>query len=157
MLFTGEYEHSIDAKQRMAVPKEIRAGLDSAKDGSAFYIVPGPNGAPWLWPERTFETLSAATGSALLPSEDKLEFEQYFYSQARRLDIDSVGRIRIPERTIDDYGLGSKVVIIGVKDHLELHDAATWSAERERRQARQAEIMLRARRDMEAAQRKDDA
>ena len=32
MLFTGEYEHTIDAKQRLAIPADVRAILDPDRD-----------------------------------------------------------------------------------------------------------------------------
>ena len=57
MLFTGEYEHTIDAKQRLAIPSEIRARLDPKVHGQAFYLAPGANGHLWLWPERMRRTV----------------------------------------------------------------------------------------------------
>ena len=59
VLFTGEYEHQIDAKQRMAIPAEVRSRMSSETDGDALYLVPGANGALWLWPEKTFERMAS--------------------------------------------------------------------------------------------------
>ena len=41
MFFLGEYEHSIDAKQRLAIPAEVRDVLDPEVHGSAFVAAPG--------------------------------------------------------------------------------------------------------------------
>jgi MraZ protein len=153
MLFTGEYEHTIDAKQRMAIPSEIRAQLAAAAgegEGSgALYLAPGPNGHPWLWPEQTFVAMAGALEKSLLPPEELMEFEEFLFSQSRRLEIDNAGRVRLPERAIADAGLGQSVVILGVKDHLELRDPAKWSRQRTENMARQAEIMLKARRALD--------
>ena len=62
MAFLGEYEHSIDAKQRLAIPAEVRDLLHPESHGSAFVAAPGGNGSLWLWPEKTFETLSQELG-----------------------------------------------------------------------------------------------
>lgn len=156
MLFTGEYEHSIDAKQRMAIPSEIRAQLALVAGESqsvGLYLVPGANGHLWLWPEATFVEMAGAMEKSLLPAEELMEFEEWLFSQSRRLEIDKAGRVRLPERAIAEAGLGSSVVILGVKDHLELRDPAKWKQQRQEKLASQAQIMLRARRAMDQQRR----
>ncbi|MEY5032685.1 MAG: MraZ protein putative antitoxin-like, partial [Planctomycetota bacterium] len=54
-MFLGEYEHSLDAKQRLAIPAEIRDSWKAERHGDAFIAAPGQNGQLWLWPERKFE------------------------------------------------------------------------------------------------------
>jgi len=149
VLFTGEYEHSIDAKQRMAIPADFRSGMEPETLGSAFYLSPGPNGALWLWPERTFEKLAGAMSSSLLPAEELMEFEELLYSQSRRLELDKAGRVRLPERMLAEARLGQQVVILGVKDHLELRDPEQWNLQRQQKLSKQSEIMLRARRALQ--------
>lgn len=155
MIFTGEYEYTIDAKQRLAIPAEIRSRLDPEQDGHAFYLAPGPNGVPWLWPERIFEQMAGSMETSFLKPDESLEFEQLLFSQATRLDIDKTGRIRLPERVMARLDLGPTVTILGVKDHLELHDPERWNADREEKLAKQAEIVLRARRAYEERQARD--
>jgi MraZ protein len=153
VLFTGEYKHNIDAKQRLAIPSDLRSRLDSQVHGDAFYIAPGQMGALWLWPERTFEAMALATEQSLVPDEEMLEYEQLLYSQAARVELDKAGRVRIPERMIRIADLGSKVVVLGVKDHLEVRDPDRWELLREEKLAQQSEIMLRARRALQKQRR----
>ena len=145
MLFTGEYEHTVDAKQRLAIPAEIRSRLDPETEGRAFYLVPGPNAVLWLWPERTFEQMAGALERSLVPPEEMMEFEELLFSQASRLEMDKAGRIRLPERMLEMAGLGTQVMILGVRDHLELRDPTEWETKRQPDLTKQAEIMLRAR------------
>jgi MraZ protein len=145
VLFTGEYEHSIDSKQRLAIPSDIRARMEREKLSPAFYLVNGPNGVLWLWPEATFESMAAALDQTLLPGEDVLEFDELTFPFARRVEMDSAGRIRLPDEMITAGGLGSNVIILGVRDHLELRDPSTWSRQRDEKRSRQREILLRAR------------
>ena len=149
VLFTGEYEHTIDAKSRLAIPAEIRSGLEAEKHGTAFYVAPGSTDTLWLWPERLFEQMASATEASLLPDEDLLEFEELLYSQASRVEMDKSGRIRVPERLLKQASLGSSVVLLGVKDHLELRDPERWAGQRDDKLAKQAELMMRARRAMQ--------
>jgi MraZ protein len=145
VLFTGEYEYQIDAKQRMAIPAEIRSRMSPEDEGEALYLVPGANGALWLWPERTFERLASAMEGSLLPGEEMMDLEELLFPQSRRLEIDKAGRVRLPEQMLAEYGLGQTVVILGMKDHLELRDPQQWKALRQQKLAKQAEIMRRAR------------
>lgn len=145
MLFTGDYEHTIDSKQRLAIPADVRSRMSPEIHGEAFYIVPGANGTLWLWPEKTFERMASAMEHSLLPGEEMMEFEELLFPQSRRLDIDKAGRVRIPENMLSEYGLGQTVVILGMKDHLELRDPQAWRAQREQTIAKRKEIMVRAR------------
>lgn len=153
MIFTGEYEHTIDTKQRIAVPSVIRSRLEEAGHTNALYLVPGANGALWLWPEKTFEQMANAMQQSLLPTEEMMEFEELLFSQAARLEIDKAGRIRLPERMLSEAKLGQTIVILGVRDHLELRDPEAWKQRREHKLATQAEIMIKARRALEEQQR----
>lgn len=145
MIFTGEHEHTIDSKQRVAIPSAIRARLDPKEHGEAFYLVTGPNGVLWLWTEREFEAIAARLERSLMPSEESLDFDEVTFPDATRVELDKVGRIRIPERMLSKSGLGQNVLIIGMRDHLELRDPAEWEKSREEREARRREIYLRAR------------
>jgi len=145
VLFTGEYEYTIDAKQRLAIPAEIRSRLNPDRDGLAFYVTAGPNDALWLWPERTFERMAGAIEASLLPAEEMMEFDEITFPSARRLELDKTGRIRLPRPMLEAAGIQSKVVILGVRDHLELRDPAQWEQRRLEKQADRTTIFHRAR------------
>lgn len=156
MLLTGEYEHTIDAKGRMAIPANLRAKLDPEKHGNGFYLVWGANGRLWLWPEKTFEDLADAIERSLLPDEDLMEFYEYTFPLARHLELDSAGRVRVPEDMLAEAELASPVMIIGMRDHLELRDPEAWRREREARRGKAAEIILRARKTLQERRRADE-
>lgn len=145
MWFTGEHEHSIDAKQRLAIPAEIRAQLDPETHGESFILAPGADGEIWLWPEKTFFQMTGALEQSLLPPDEMAVFEKLLFTQAKRLEIDKAGRIRLPQGAIDTLGLSDSVIILGVKDHLELREPARWKQERTEMLSKQREIMMQAR------------
>ena len=148
MAFLGEYEHSIDAKQRLAIPAEVRDLLHPESHGSAFVAAPGGNGSLWLWPEKTFETLSQELAGSLLGNDDLDDFERLVYSQSARVPLDSAGRIRIPARLLEQYKLGSSVMVLGVRDHLELMTPEDWREEQARLEPARSNIWRRARQAM---------
>ncbi len=153
MLFLGEYEHTLDQKQRLAIPSELRDVLEAKVHGEAFVAAPGANGSLWLWPEKTFAKLSEDLGGSLVGEPLLQDFERLVFSQAARVPLDNAGRVRIPDRLLSKFGLAGSIMILGVRDHLELLEPGAWKREQERIQPETAEIWRRARQAMEAARR----
>ncbi len=132
MLFIGNYEHTIDAKQRLAIPGPIRDGLDPERDGECLYAVAQEGPTLCLYTERGFEKRDQELDRSTRPAEEVLLYEQMFYSNAARLELDKQGRVRLPERLITMAGLDREVTIIGVKDHLQIQDRTKWAEYRDR-------------------------
>lgn len=144
LVLYGEYELTIDDKNRMLIPSEVRKSLDSERDGDAFFLVFGTNRRPWLYPERQYERQVAEIQQDLAPTEDVLAFDQMLFAMASRLEWDKQGRVLIPEKTLRRTGLNREVTLIGVRDHLELWNRDEWETQREALLARSSEIALRA-------------
>jgi MraZ protein len=130
VLFTGTYEHSIDAKQRLAIPSEVRNRIKPDRDGEALYAVIGPGGTLCLYTERGFEKRAEQLDESEAPPDEVLEYERMFYSLAQRVELDKQGRVRLPEHLLRLTELGNQVVLLGVKDRLEIRDRDQWIAER---------------------------
>ncbi|MBC8309333.1 MAG: hypothetical protein ISR75_02930 [Phycisphaerales bacterium] len=141
MLFTGETERSIDEKSRISLPAEMRVGFCSG----IVYASPGANDTIWLSPEATFEKKASSLEQSLLPDEDEMEFEQILFSQSRRLEIDKQGRIRLPDTLLELAGIANQAYVLGVGDHLEVLNHASWAAKKVENLAKLREIMKRAR------------
>ena len=137
--FFGHHEHRIDAKNRLAIPAEIRNRWRSEEDGAAFFAIPWREGVIRLYPERDFFERAKAAQSAptLTPNEDEAELQATLFGLSSRVEWDSVGRIRLAEEMMDLVGLGQDVVRVGCGDRLEVRDQAAW---REARRARLAEL-----------------
>ena len=67
-IFTGQYDRSIDAKNRIQLPSQLRAVVDEARDGSGLVITLGEHrGTLSIFTERGFEEL-AVRGLAEQPA-----------------------------------------------------------------------------------------
>jgi MraZ protein len=53
-------------------------------------------------------------------------FRRLFFPQIEAVDLDKSGRVLLPERLVEFAGLQHEVVLLGVRDHLELWDAGRW-------------------------------
>jgi MraZ protein len=140
LVLYGEYELSIDDKNRMLIPSEVRRSIDPERDGEAFFLVVGVNRVPWLYPEWYYENLVSRDPGDVTPDEQKLAFDQMNFAMASRLEWDKQGRVLIPDKTLRRTGTGKEVTLIGVRDHLELWNRSDWEARRESLLARSSEI-----------------
>lgn len=150
MLFTGTYEHTIDAKQRIALPAEVRKRLDPERDGEGFYVTIIDSQGPTLvlYTERDFQRLADRLDDSERDPGEVLEYEQIMYSSARPVELDKQGRVRIPEQLLREVELGHDVVLIGVKDHMQIRDRRRWTEYKKRTLAERPEMLMNPRRVM---------
>ncbi|MFA5864002.1 MAG: hypothetical protein WC975_04865 [Phycisphaerae bacterium] len=145
MLFTGEYEHTLDIKNRVSIPSRFRQALSPETVGDKLYLVIGPNKKLWLYPDKYYEELVSQYPAELIPDEQIMRFEQITFGLARLLELDGTGRILVPDRMISRSGLGKEVVIIGVRDHLELWNKDEWDGYVENGLSEHNQMLTRAR------------
>ena len=127
-ILTGEFELAIDEKNRLLIPAEIRKSIDPERDGEAFFLTVGVNRKPWLYPEKNYAALVNAERQDIIPDADNLAFDQMFFANAARVDMDKAGRILIPDKTLRRTATGKEVTLIGVNNHLELWNRADWES-----------------------------
>ncbi|HYO09013.1 MAG TPA: hypothetical protein VER17_08565 [Tepidisphaeraceae bacterium] len=145
LVLYGEYELTIDDKNRMLVPAEIRKQIDPQRDGEAFFLVLGIDGRPWLYPEVVYGNMISRDPTELTPSEDALAYDRMNLGMASRIEWDKQGRVLFPDKFLKRSGVGKDVTLVGVRDHLELWSREDWESERELLAKRRAELALKAR------------
>jgi MraZ protein len=158
LVFTGTYEHAIDAKNRLAIPAEIRAllrrnrptaaGAPDAGQPLALYVTRGEGQVLCLYTDEGFEQRAADLDKSELETERLLAYERVMFSLARRVEIDEQGRVRLPDQLLKMVDLPQEVVLLGVKDHLEIRGRDAWNAEVQRILAQQPELLMNPRRAM---------
>ncbi len=134
MLFTGTFPRTLDDKARLAVPKRIRDGLPSNEQTATLYAAPGTDGSIALYTEESFQRLAEQLASSSPTGQDVRAFSRLFYAQAERIEVDRQGRIRIPAALVQLAQLQRDVVLVGVRDHLELWDQQKWNRYTEQQQ-----------------------
>ena len=128
MFFVGTFDGTIDAKNRLSIPYQIRRKLDERRDGHGFYVMPGPRRDTLaLYPEAYFERQETALAGEGL-SEEARVWCQFEYSQCALLDPDGQGRVLLPERLLKRTGIGKELKLIGVRDHLEVWNRSDFEA-----------------------------
>lgn len=125
MLLTGTYPRALDDKGRLALPKRVREVL---AEPATLYVTPGPDQSLWLYTEAELERLAARLDQAPATDAEARVFRRLYFAQTEAADLDKSGRLLVSERLAKFAGLQKDVVLIGVRDHLELWDAARWQA-----------------------------
>lgn len=152
MVFTGTFEHTIDPKNRLAIPSEVRAQLrreaGSEDETTAMYVTLGDGGTLCLYSESGFEKRAEQLEHSELDDDDLFAYEQLMYSLSRRVELDKQGRIRLPDNLKKMSKLPSEVALIGVRDHIEVRDRGAWLAHVEKMLADNPQMMMNPRRAM---------
>ena len=143
MLFTGQYEHSIDAKQRLAIPAEIRSQWRPEIHGGAWFAVPWTGRIIRLYPELDFINRAKTGFLSLTPDEDEAELQATLFGFSVRIEMDSAGRVRLPEEMLKLTNLGPEIVLIGAGDRMEIRDRASWRDSKSSRLAQLPELIER--------------
>lgn len=125
-MFLGEYEHTIDAKGRLAVPAKFRAQMDkgavmSKGMGTCLSVYTMER-----WEEKSAELASGKT------SDELRDFERRIYPSASEVELDSQGRMVIPAKLRSYADLANEVTVAGVRDHFEIWDRTAWYTYQER-------------------------
>ena len=124
--FTGTFRRSLDSKNRVLVPSEIRDALD-ANDRRGIYVIPGKRFF-LLWPQSTLEAYGQELAVDPFKDQDAARRQRAFYSRMQFKSFDGTGRIVIPKEFADRFPEG-EVVIVGVGSYLELWSPADWEAQ----------------------------
>lgn len=147
----GEHELTLDQKNRVLIPIDVRRSLLSDRDGDAFYLVIGRNRRPWLYTQRYYEQLVSRAQQDLSPNEDLLAFDQFHFAMTSLLEMDKQARVLLPEKILARTGIGREITMIGVRDHLEIWNRADWEARITELLNKQAEVEARAQAAREAS------
>ena len=120
-MFIGEYIHGIDDKKRLSVPAKFRKEL-----GKKGVITLGLNKCLSLYPTKEWNAFAEKLSKLSMGKSEDRGFSRTMLSGAFEVEIDSIGRILIPDALKSYAGLSDKVVLTGAYDRVEVWDEATW-------------------------------
>jgi len=139
----GNYELTLDEKNRLLVPSDIRKAWNP-EEAESLVIVPGVNRKLWLYTEKFYEVMAAKMESELAPEEEKVLSDHMNFGRAQRIELDKSGRVLIPDKLVKKGNLGREVTVVGIRDHVEIWNRSEWNAHEEDLENRRAEIAARA-------------
>ncbi|MBI5140517.1 MAG: division/cell wall cluster transcriptional repressor MraZ [Candidatus Vogelbacteria bacterium] len=122
-MLIGEYKHTLDQKKRVSLPARLRKEM-----GDEVVITHGLDGSLFIYKVSEWEKVAEKLGGLSMGQADSRGFNRFMLAGATLVELDSVGRMLIPDFLKDFAGLKEKVVIIGVHSRLEIWDEDRWTA-----------------------------
>lgn len=124
MAFSGTYEHTLDAKNRLTVPAKFRGQF---KDGAT--IAKGLDRCATIWLASEYQNYMERALARVNPmSERARKLDRFLGGGSDVTDLDAAGRIMVPPNILRHAGLSKEVVVVGTRQCLEVWDREHWRA-----------------------------
>ncbi|MHB8641461.1 MAG: division/cell wall cluster transcriptional repressor MraZ [Gaiellaceae bacterium] len=124
-MLLGEYEHTIDEKNRLTLPAKFRSDFVAG-----VVLTRGLDGCLQAYRRPDWDRLVESRLAPLDPfSKEARRMQRFLFAGASETDLDKQGRVMIPAALLAHAKLQRDVVVAGVHDHLEIWDRETWRLE----------------------------
>ncbi len=120
--FTGEFEHAIDAVNRLVIPAKWRMG----KSEEFFLLVRDQGSLAVLTREELGKIIQAIDSAPNLSNREKRDRKQLF-STAVQVTCDKQGRFTMDVRLLKQAGLKKAVVFVGMLERFEIWNPEAWA------------------------------
>lgn len=122
MTFIGEYTHAVDDKKRISLPSKFRRDL-----GKKIIVTRGFDACLFVFTPNVWNEMAKKIGGLLMGSKESRDIARFMLAGASEVEVDSVGRILIPDFLREYANLKSKVVLAGVYNRVEIWNDKEWS------------------------------
>ena len=121
-MLIGEYIHTLDTKNRISLPVKFRKEM-----GKKIVVAPGLDNCLFVFTIKEWGKIAEKLSEASLLQSDNRSFNRFMFGGAAQVDVDSIGRILLPDFLKDRAQLKNKVVIIGVQNRVEIWNDKAWT------------------------------
>lgn len=125
-MLIGEYQHTLDPKKRLSLPARFRKEL-----GKTVIVTRGLDHCLFVFSVASWKKLAEKFSQLSIGSSDTRGFNRFMLAGAVEADVDSAGRILIPDYLKDFATLKTDVVLAGVNDRIEVWDRKRWASYKE--------------------------
>lgn len=122
-MLIGEHTHTLDPKNRVSLPAKFRKEL-----GKRVVITNGLDQCLFLWSVSEWHKFSEKLSNLSLVEGDKRKFSRFMLGGATEVEIDSAGRILIPDFLKNFAGLKEAVIFAGLHSRVEVWSEKNWNA-----------------------------
>jgi MraZ protein len=130
LLFSGNYNYSLDEKNRLVVPVKFREIL-GAEGVEKLYVVKGDSYL-YVFPFPVFLELYENLKSWDFTQESNQNYVRLLFADALDVVPDKQGRIGLRKEMCEEVGIGHEVTIIGVLNRMEIWSPDRWKEFREK-------------------------
>ncbi|HEY6019016.1 MAG TPA: division/cell wall cluster transcriptional repressor MraZ [Candidatus Paceibacterota bacterium] len=120
-MLIGEYLHTLDNKKRISLPAKFRKEV-----GRKVVVTRGLDSCLFMYPQKAWEKIAAKVSDLPVGQADTRGMSRFLLAGAVEVEVDSAGRILIPDFLKDFADLKTRVVLAGVSDRIEIWNEKTW-------------------------------
>lgn len=120
-LFTGEYQHTLDAKGRFCMPVKFRSSL-----GERLMITKGLDGCLFVYTKEEWSVLEEKLKRLPFTNSHARAFARFLLGGAVEYEVDKQGRILITSHLREYANLKKEIVLIGVGTRIEIWSKENW-------------------------------
>jgi MraZ protein len=128
--FFGSFQHSIDGKSRLALPKPFREIVGVKEEGRAPFVMlaKGFNACLFAFPEDEWPRFEKTLREQPLNDPAALSFVREMAATIHKAPVDRVGRVVIPPTHLAQGGFdkGDEVLVLGMLRHFEIWNPARY-------------------------------
>jgi MraZ protein len=117
----GTHSYQLDPKGRITLPSRFREAFEGG-----LYVTLGQDGCLYCFPRAEWDQRSGEVRSAPLSDADGRAYARMFFGSAEYVELDSQGRLLVPQRLRTAIGLKKEAVVLGVQDRMEIWDRAAY-------------------------------
>lgn len=121
-MLIGEYTHTIDEKNRVSLPAKFRKEV-----GKKVVITHGLDNCIFLYSIKEWTHVAEKLGGLGIGQSDTRGFNRFMLAGAVEVDVDSIGRILIPDFLKKFADVKEKIVFAGVHSRVELWNSDRWT------------------------------
>jgi MraZ protein len=120
-MLIGEYTHTFDTKNRVALPAKFRKEF-----GSKVIVTKGLDRCLFIYSPKAWQKIVDRMSDLSIGQAGTRGFNRFMLSGAVDVEPDSQGRILIPDFLKGFAKLEGKVVLAGVNDRVEVWNETEW-------------------------------
>ncbi len=121
-MFIGEYQHTLDPKNRVIMPSKFREKL-----GDSFVMTKGLDNCLFVYSSNEWSIVEEKLKSLPMTNKDARAFVRFFFAGACECELDKQGRIVMPNHLKDYAKIDKDLVIIGVSTRIEIWSREEWN------------------------------
>jgi transcriptional regulator MraZ len=118
----GTHRYQLDPKGRVSLPARFR---EAFADG--VWLTIGQDGCLYVFPRAEWQRRSDEVASSPLSDADGRAYSRLFFGASDEAKLDSQGRVTIPQRLREAVGIKKDVVVLGVRDRMEIWDRRSFT------------------------------
>lgn len=123
-LFLGEFDHSLDDRGRVTLPRKIRQELTRDE----VILSRGFDECIFGFDREQWEKESQKHLETNLTDAKGREVRRYLFSSAEKVEIDKLGRLLVPAHLKEYAKIMKDIVVVGAGDHFELWNKRQWES-----------------------------